>query len=160
MAKLAPLLLATALVPGPAGASDYVAIRNDVVVDRPIDRVWARVGGWCAIGEWLNAKCELVSGDGDLGSVRRLNGTTLETMVAQTAHSYAYWQTSGNMAAFAYHGSLSAEPMGTHRTRLVYTVLYDAALMPSDAVRASERARLGTRFVEPLNTMKKLAEAK
>lgn len=80
-------------------------------------------------------------------------------MVAHTAHSYAYWQTSGNMARYSYHGSLAAESVDESRTRLIYTLFYDAAQMPSDAVRASEHARLNTRFVEPLNIMKKMAEA-
>jgi hypothetical protein len=101
-----------------------------------------------------------VSGSGDIGSVRRLNGVTLETMVARTPHSYAYWQTAGNMAGYSYHGSLAAEPIDGRHTRLVYTLLYDAAQMPSDAIRVSEHARLNTRFVEPLNVMKKMAEAK
>lgn len=64
------------------------------------------------------------------------------------------------MARYSYHGSLAAEPVDARHTRLVYTLLYDPAGMPSDAVRASERARLNTRFVEPLNLMKKMAEAK
>jgi hypothetical protein len=142
-----------------APSADYVTIRNEVVVDRPVDQVWARVGGWCTIAHWLHVTCETVSGGGDVGSVRRLNGVTLETMVARTPHSYAYWQTAGNMADYSYHGSLAAEPMDPRHTRLVYTLLYDAAQMPSDAIRASERARLNTRFVEPLNVMKNMAEA-
>ena len=143
-----------------AAAPEYVTIRNEVVVDRPVEQVWARVGGWCTIAHWLNVGCEIVSGSGDVGSVRRLNGVTLETMVARTAHSYAYWQTAGTMAGYSYHGSLAAEPVDGRHTRLIYTLLYDAAQMPSDAIRASERARLSTRFVEPLNVMKKMAEAK
>lgn len=153
------MLLAAVLVPGTAQAADYVTIRNAVMVNRPVELVWARVGGWCTIAHWLKVGCELVSGSGEVGSVRRLNGVTLEAMVARTAHSYAYWQTAGNMAGFSYHGSLAAEPIDARHTRLVYTLFYDAALMPSDAVRLSERNRLGTRFVEPLNVMKQMAEA-
>lgn len=151
---------AAAFIASGASAADYVVVRNEVVVDRPVEQVWARVGGWCTIAHWLSVSCETVSGSGDVGSVRRLNGVTLETMVARTAHSYAYWQTVGNMARYGYHGSLAAEPVDIGHTRLVYTLLYDPAEMPSDAVRASERARLNTRFVEPLNVMKKMAEAK
>lgn len=154
------ILLGLAASGAAAPAPDYVTIRNEVVVDRPVDAVWARVGGWCTIAHWLNVRCEMVAGSGDVGSVRRLNGTTLETMVARTAHSYAYWQTAGNMAGYSYHGSLDAEPVDGRRTRLIYTLLYDAAQMPSDAIRSSERARLNTRFVEPLMVMKKMAEAK
>lgn len=87
---MAVLAGAAAFTASGASASDYVVIRNAVVVDRPVEQVWARVGGWCTIAHWLNVSCEAVSGSGDVGSVRRLNGVTLETMVARTAHSYAY----------------------------------------------------------------------
>ncbi|UAK24776.1 SRPBCC family protein [Sphingomonas nostoxanthinifaciens] len=160
MAKPVALLAAAtvAAVAMTACATDYVAVRNEVTVERPIDAVWARIGGWCAIADWLKLTCETVSGSGDVGSVRRLNGTTLEAMVGRTAHSYSYWQTAGNMAGFAYHGTLAAEPAGPTRTTLVYTLFYDQAAMPSDAVRASEHQRLQTRFAGALAAMKQLAE--
>lgn len=143
----------------PATAADYVMIRNDIVVAAPVDRVWARIGGYCAIAAWLKVTCEMVAGDGDVGSVRRLNGTTLEPMVARTPHSYTYWQSQGAMGAAQFHGTLLAESIDSGRTRLSYTLFYDQALLASDAVRASERHRLDTRFVAPLGEMKRIAEA-
>lgn len=161
MGRVSVLLLAamSLLIGTSAAASDYVLIRKQVTVERPADRVWQQVGGWCAIAEWLKVACDTVSGTGDLGSVRRLNGVTLETMVARTDHSYTYWQTAGTMAAYGYHGTLAASAVGPRRTMLTYTLLYDQAAMPTDAVRASERARLGTRFTGALTAMKQLAEA-
>ena len=134
-------------------------IRREVTVDRPADAVWQRVGEYCAISDWLGVTCELDSGSGDVGSVRRLNGAILEPMVARTAHSYTYWQSAGSMAVAAFHGTLAVEPDGPGRSRLSYTVFYDQAALPSDEVRESERARLDQRFVEPLMVMKRLAEA-
>lgn len=161
MAEPALLLLSAVLAgAAPSVSADFVTVRNSVVVERPIDQVWTRIGGWCAIADWLQVKCDASAGPADVGSIRTLNGVTVEVMVARTAHSYVYWQTKGNMAAYSYHGSLSAEPIGTGRTRLVYTLLYDQAGMPSGAVRASERQRLNGRFLGALETMKKLAEAK
>jgi hypothetical protein len=159
MRPLLLLLCALAAAPAAAATPDYVTIAHDVVVDRPVAKVWARIGGWCAIADWLKVTCETTSGAGEVGSVRRLNGTTLEAMVAKTATSYTYWQTAGAMGAAAFHGTLAAQPEGKGKTRLTYTVFYDAALLPSDAERAAQRKRLDTRFVEPLAEMKKLAEA-
>lgn len=153
-------ILIAAAGAGPIAAADYVTIRREVEVDRPVDRVWARIGGYCAISAWLKVTCELIAGNGDVGSVRRLNGSTIEPMVARTPHSYTYWQSEGAMGAAHFHGTLLAEPSGRGRTRLSYTLFYDQAQLPSDAVRAAERKRLDTRFVEPLNAMKRLAEAK
>ena len=124
----APILSALATVAAvPAAAADYVMIRNDIVVAAPVDRVWSRVGGYCAIAAWLKVTCEMVAGDGDVGSVRRLNGTTLEPMVARTPHSYTYWQSQGAMGAAQFHGTLLAEPIDGGRTRLSYTLRVRAA---------------------------------
>jgi hypothetical protein len=156
------LLLIGAIVAAPAAAAtpDYVTIVKQVIVERPVGAVWAKIGGYCAIADWLKVTCELASGTGDVGSVRRLNGTTLEPMIAKTATSYAYWQSVGNMTPFNYHGSLTAEPAGKARTKLIYTLFYDQSLMPSDTVRGSEHKRLEGRFGGALDEMKKLAEAK
>ena len=150
-------LAATAV---PAIASDYTVIRKEVAVDRPADAVWKRVGDFCAIGEWMQRKCAYTSGSGDVGTVRQLDGATDEPMVAKTAHSYTYGQIKGGMATFAYNGTLAVEPVDAKRSRLIYTIVYDAALMPSDEVRKAQAERIGPRFEAALQTMKKLAEAK
>ncbi|WP_293976521.1 SRPBCC family protein [Sphingomonas sp.] len=166
MRALLPIApLAIALVTGlvaasPVAAADYVTIVQTNIVDRPVDAVWAKIGGYCAIADWLKVTCELTSGTGEVGTVRRLNGTTVEPMVAKTATSYAYWQSAGTMTPYQYHGSLVAEPAGKGRTKLIYTLFYDASLMPSDAVRESEHKRLEGRFGGALAEMKRLAEAK
>ncbi len=156
------LLLLGVIAAAPAAAitPDYVTIVNDVIVDRPVAQVWARIGGYCAITEWLKVTCEMTSGKGEVGSVRTLNGVTVEPMVAKTPTSYTYWQSVGAMGAAQFHGTLMAQPEGRGRTRLSYTIFYDQALLPSDEVRASEHKRLEARFVGPLTEMKRLAETK
>ncbi|WP_419814594.1 SRPBCC family protein [Glacieibacterium sp.] len=142
-------------------AADFVAIRLSVPVARPADAVWSRVGGYCAIAEWLKVSCDYGSGTGEVGTVRRLRDRTVEeAMVAQTAHSYTYLQTVGSMVPFAYHGTLAVEPAGKGASTLHYTLFYDQGAMASDTVRASEKARMTTRFQTALETMKSLAEAK
>jgi hypothetical protein len=140
-------------------AADYVTIRKEVEVDAPADAVWARVGGYCAIADWMKTTCEYVSGAGGVGTVRRiLNGTVLEAMVAQTPRSYTYWQTQGNMAVAAYHGTLAAEPLERGRTRLIYILFYDQAAFPSDEVRKAQHERLEGRFQGFLEVMKAMTE--
>jgi hypothetical protein len=91
--------------------------------------------------------------------VRRiLNGATVEPMVAQTAHSYTYWQSVGNMAATDFHGTLAVESAGSARSVLSYTLFYDQSALPSDEVRAAQHERLNGRFQELLGVMKSLAE--
>jgi hypothetical protein len=149
-----------AAAPTSTPAPDFVTFRHEVTVERPVDEVWRKVGKYCDIAQWLKVQCELVSGSGDVGTVRRLNGATLEPMVGRTAHSYTYTQTAGVMAGLQYHGTLAAQAQGPRRTLLSYTITYDQALMPSDGVRASEHARLEQRFLGPLQVMKSMAEAR
>ena len=156
---IASTLLATGIAPVAAQTTHFVTIRNEVVVDRPVDQVWKRIGDYCAIAEWMKVSCTYLSGNGDVGTVRQLmGGSTTEPMVAKTAHSYTYWQNKGNMAIASFHGTLAAEPDGPGRSRLSYTLFYDASALPSDAVRSSEHERLNKRFAELLGVMKSLAE--
>ncbi|UAJ11758.1 SRPBCC family protein [Glacieibacterium megasporae] len=154
---IAGALLTVAAAPLPA--DDFVVIRQTLDVDRPVDVAWPRVGGYCAIADWLKVTCEYTRGSGDVGTVRRLNAAIIEVMVAQTPYSYTYLQTDGTMAATRYHGTLAAEAMGS-RTRLVYTLVYDQAALATDALRASEHARLEARFGGALAAMKSLIEAR
>jgi len=160
--RIAHSLIALALgfAASPAAASDYVVIRREILVDRPADAVWQRIGGFCAIGEWLKVKCEIIAGKGGVGTVRQLNGTTVEPMVGSTPLSYTYWQTAGGMAAFAYHGTLAVEWVASKKSRIVYTLVYDAALMSSDDVRRAQYTRISSRFQGAIETMKALAEAR
>jgi hypothetical protein len=150
----------TLMIPSVAQATDFVAIVKQVTVNRSAAEVWKRVGGYCAIAEWLQVKCELTTGSGEIGSVRTLNGTTVEMLVGKSETSYTYWQTTGNMASYSYHGTLSVESTGPSTSRLTYVLLYDQGAMASDALRASEHERLSGRFQGALDTMKKLAESR
>ena len=131
-----------------------------VNVDRTPAQVWKRVGDYCTIAEWLKVTCEYASGSGDVGTVRRINGTTLEPMVAKTAFSYTYWQAAGTMAPYSYHGTVAVEPTAAGKSKLTYTLFYDQSAMASDAMRASEHERLATRFQGALDSMKALAESR
>lgn len=141
-------------------ASDWITVKNSVEVSAPVDTVWRRIGGYCAISEWMKVSCSYISGEGELGTVRSLmNGSTDEVMVAQTRHSYTYWQNKGNMAPAMFHGTLFAVPDGVSKTTLSYTLVYDQDGLPADR-RVSEHKRLQGRFHELLGVMKTLAEAK
>jgi Polyketide cyclase / dehydrase and lipid transport len=143
-----------------AQAADWITIKNSVEVNAPVGVVWRRIGSYCAIAEWMKVSCSYTSGHGELGTVRALmNGTTTEVMVAQTRHSYTYWQNKGNMAPAMFHGTLFAEAEGRSKTVLSYTLVYDQDGLPADR-RDFEHKRLQGRFHDLLGVMKKLAEAK
>ena len=161
MPTAAKIAATVALLAGasPAAAADYVVIRKEILVARPAEAVWRRIGDFCAIGEWMQRKCDYLSGSGDVGTIRVLDGATQEPMIARTGHSYTYGQIRGGMSGFAYNGTLAVEAAGPRRSTIVYTLIYDAALMPSDEARKAQFDRIGPRFQTAIETMKRLAEA-
>jgi hypothetical protein len=156
---IASAILSQAAPAADSAAPDYVVISLQAQVNRPAEQVWKHVGDYCAISEWLKTSCQYASGTGDVGTVRVINNTTFEPMVSRTAWSYTYSQSAGTMAANSYHGTVAVEPDGQGKALIKYTLFYNQAAMPSDAVRASERARLTARFQGVLAGMKASVEA-
>lgn len=146
-----------------AFAADYSVIKLDTTVNAPIDKVWAKVGGWCAIKDWLPrlAPCAM-TGDGGVGSVRKLGpqGAVVEVMVAATKYSYTYAQPTNPGLGILYHGTLSAEPIDKGHTKLMYTVIYDQEPDGAQEAKDKDRAQRTANFTTALATMKALAEAK
>ena len=143
---------------GPLPNPTYVAIHMEVMVNKPAAEVWARVGKYCAIAEWLQAPtCTMVSGKEDeVGSVRSIGG---EVLVGRTDLSYTYGQTprAGRPYQF-YHGTLEAKPFTATTSKLIYTLMYDNSTLADDDARAKDKASRTTRFTQALNNMKILAE--
>jgi hypothetical protein len=159
-AALGAGLLAAA--PG-AHAAEYATIKLDTTVNAPIDQVWAKVGGYCAIQDWLKrlAPC-VMTGDGGLGSIRKLGaqGNITEVMVAQTKYSYTYAQPTNPGLGILYHGTLSAEPIDKGHTKLMYSLIYDQEPDGTEEAKDKDRAGRTTNFTAALASMKALAEGK
>jgi len=158
---LALMLVATA----PARAQDphviasptYTSILLEIDVNRPAAEVWARVGKYCDIGEWLQIACTLTSGrDGEVGAVRSVAN---EVLVGRTELSYTYTQTPREGRPYdLYHGTLEARPVTATTSKLVYTLVYDNSMMADDAARQADRERRTATFTRALQNMKTLAE--
>ena len=115
---------------------------ESIVVDAPVDRVWARVGGFCDITEWMNSPewedCKYLQGDGGPGTVRSIVN---EVFVGQTQYSYTYAQPPRKDTPYKLaHGTLAAEPLTPATTRLTYTMLRDDSILPDDAARKRDEA--------------------
>jgi hypothetical protein len=155
-AAIAGLLL---WAPAQAATPEWSTILLEKIVNRTPDQVWAKVGGYCSIQQWLKLdSCVVTSGNGvSVGTNRRLNGKTDEMIVAQTPYSYTYAQPT---SPIFYHGTLSVEPMdrGAH-AKIVYTLFYDAGPLTTPQARDADRAARSKRFGEALDTMKQMAEA-
>jgi hypothetical protein len=141
----------------------YAVIPMEITVNKPAKEVWARVGKFCDIGEWLQiaAGCTITSGkDGEVGAVRTVGG---EVLVAKTDLSYAYTQTVAGAARQGrpynlYHGNLEVKPLTATTSKIVYTLMYDNSMLPDDAARKADLDRRRTTFMGAMNNMKILAE--
>ena len=148
-------------------APNYVTIPMEITVNKPAAEVWARVGKYCDIGEWLlrnPAGCTLRSGTGEIGTHRSVGE---EVMVGKTPLSYTYSQTVNFQARGAganrpynhYHGHLEVRPINATSSKLVYVLVYDNSMVPGDAAaKQAEMDRRRTTFEGALANMKILAE--
>jgi len=156
LAALPALLTTAAAVAQP----EYVTIEMEIDVAKPANEVWASVGGYCDIAEWLNLDCELTSGDGDMGTVRSLvGGRVIEILVAQTELSYGYTQPAVEGSFYnLYHGFLEARPVSANSSKLLYTLMLDVSNMADQAAKDEDVARRRGMFENALSTMKGIAE--
>ena len=144
-----------------AAEPEYTTIKMEIDVARPAKDVWAKVGGYCDIAEWLKVECVITSGDGGMGTVRVLaGGRVTEILVAQTDLSYGYTQPVREGQFYnLYHGFMEAKPVTEQTSKLIYTLVYDISDKPDQAAKDADVARRRTMFEGALKNMKELAEA-
>ena len=136
----------------------YVSLYLEVTVNRPAADVWQRFGGYCAVAEWMKTPCTITSGkDGELGAVRTLGGG--EVLVGKTPTSYTYTQPVKDAQPYnLYPGTFEARPVTTATSKLIYAFVYDNSMLPDDAAREADNARLTATFTERLQKMKQYLE--
>lgn len=151
---------AFAVMPLVAAEPEYATIRMEVDVARPAQLVWAKVGKYCDIREWLNVDCKITSGDGGIGTVRVLaGGRVTEILVAQTELSYGYTQPVKEGQFYnLYHGFMEARPVTANSSKIIYTLVYDVSDKADKAAKDADIAGRRTRFEAALASMKKIAE--
>jgi hypothetical protein len=135
----------------------YIAIPMELAVNKPAAEVWARVGKFCDIGEWLQVPCTITSGkDGEFGAVRSIGR---EILVGKTELSYTYTQPVLEGRPYnLYHGTLEVRPVTATTSKLVYTLVLDNSGVGDDAAKERDRAQRVTTFTRALANMKILAE--
>ena len=161
------LSTALALVAFAAGAPalaapEYVTIEMEIDIGKPAAEVWAKVGGYCAIAEWLNVDCSITSGSGDVGTVRVLAGRRVtEILVGKTDLSYGYTQPAREGQFYnLYHGFMEAKPVTATTSKMLYTLVYDISDKADQAAKDADVQRRRTMFEGALKNMKALAEGK
>ena len=160
--KTPSLLLAALLAPACvlAAEPDYATIHMEIDIAKPADQVWAKVGKYCDISEWLSVDCKITSGDGGVGTVRVLAGGRVnEILVAKTDLSYGYTQPVREGQFYnLYHGFMEAVPVTKTTSKIVYTLMLDVSDKADKAAKEADLAQRRTRFEAALQKMKQIAE--
>jgi hypothetical protein len=143
-----------------AAEPEYVSIEMEIDINKPAAEVWAKVGDYCDIAEWLNFDCTITSGDGGMGTVRSLaGGRILEILVAQTELSYGYTQPVVEGQFYnLYHGFMEARPVTATTSKMLYTLVYDVSNLADQAAKDADMARRRGAFENALQNMKNIAE--
>jgi hypothetical protein len=157
---LVAVVLGAFAVAASAASPDYRTIKMEIDIAKPASEVWAKVGHYCDISQWLNVECKIVSGDGGIGTVRSLmGGRVVEILVGQTDLSYGYTQPVKEGAFYnLYHGFMEAKPVSKTSSKLVYTLVYDVSDKADEAARQADLTQRRGLFETALKKMKQLAE--
>ena len=156
--SLAATTVALSLAGAASAATDFVTIPLETTVNAPADVAWKKIAGYCDIGAWLKTTCTIASGtDNQVGAVRVIAGRVTELMVAKTAWSYTYSQPK---SPIDYHGTLEIRPIDKKTSKLMYTLVYDAAALPDPSKKDTDVANRTKQFTGILATIKGVAEAK
>ncbi len=150
----------------PAGtwpAPQYVSIPMEITVNKPAAEVWSKVGGYCDISKWIspqgNIPCEITSGNGEVGTVRKIAGRIIEVMTAKTEFGYGYTQPALEGKWYnLYHGFVEVKPVDAKSSKILYTLMLDQADKADQAAKDADVAQRKRQFEGALANMKKLAE--
>lgn len=142
-----------------AAEAEYFRLELNISVERSAEETWSKIGGFCDIADWLGVSCEVTEGDGGIGTVRVLNGSIIEPMVAQTELSYGYTQPAVPGEFYnLYHGFMEARPVTDSSCQILYTVLWDVSGSSEEEAQA-EIDRRRRVFGDALEKMKAIAES-
>jgi hypothetical protein len=152
--KLRPPITTPLLNPN----SLYASLPMSIVVDAPVQKVWARVGKYCDIGEWGFRSCDLISGkEREIGAVRTIGHSVI---VGQTRYSYTCTQPLRATGLYPmYHGTLEARRSDRYALPST-TPWYGIAPCSQTMLRGRSRWKLfGRYFVPATGAMKMLRYA-
>jgi hypothetical protein len=165
-ASLAGAASAQTPAAAPAGtwpAPQYVSIPMEITVNKPAGEVWAKVGGYCDISKWIspagNVPCEITSGKGEVGTVRKIANRIIEVMTAKTEFGYGYTQPAVEGKWYnLYHGFVEVKPVNATSSKILYTLMVDQADKADQAAKDTDVSNRKKQFEGALANMKKLAE--
>lgn len=171
-ARVAGALAGGAMALAAAGAAqadvtygDTIAIHESIEIVGSPQAIWAEYGGYCDLTKWIPVvlTCEYTEGNGELGSVRKLQlggdlGEVVEIMSVKGPTLYTYEMTEGFLTDARYRSTVWATPGPTADTAVVHwraTIL--ASAYPEDGGVGISQALEGV-YADSLANLKSLVE--
>lgn len=106
-----------------------VDVKEEVSINAPVDAVWAKIGGWCAIKDWHPAviECEEIT-EGDV-TRRKLTldggGTIMERLTGTADNSYSYVIEESPLPVANYAATIKVEADGDN-SKVTWSSTFDA----------------------------------
>jgi hypothetical protein len=121
------------------GAAGAVEVKRKIEINGEIKKVWAEIGGWCAIGSWhpAIAKCE----ESEEGGKKKRTLTTKdggvikETMTKSTDTSYSYQIDESPLPVEKYTATFAVTPDSDDKeeVNIAWSAKFDAKGKDADA---------------------------
>lgn len=155
---MAAAMLAAGTAMAQAQPADWFTMKLTADIAKPAPVAWKLVGGedWCSVALYLDVKCHIDKGKGEVGSLRTINGSILEIAVARTPLSFTYAQPE---AKNFYHGTMAVEPIDATHSRLVYTLIWNQTAVGDAKAQAEARDSRKVRFQAAVDKMAAHANA-
>ena len=159
--SLPVIALASLISNNSMAQTEYVTVDLEIDINKSAEQVWAKVGEFCDIADWMGLPCELTSGTGEIGSVRSLlNGRITEVLVGKTELSYGYTMPSVEGQFYnLYHGFMEAKPVTANTSKMLYTLVWDVSNHADQAAKNADIEERTTTFSNALQSIKEFAEA-
>lgn len=155
------MALAALIASNSLAQTEYVTVDLEIDINKSAEEVWAKVGAFCDISDWMGLPCELTSGSGEIGSVRSLlNGRITEVLIGKTELSYGYTMPAVDGQFYnLYHGFMEAKPVTASTSKMLYTLVWDVSNHPDQAAKNADIEGRTATFSGALQSIKEYAEA-
>jgi hypothetical protein len=140
------------------GAASGAEVKRSVELEAEKAKVWAKIGGWCAIADWhpAIAKCEEKT---EGGKTRRVlttkdGGVIHETRLTATETGYSYQIDESPLPVANYSANFAVVPDADDEDEI--NVVWSAKFDPKGATEAEAKAVIDGIFKAGLDEFKKM----
>ena len=107
-----------------------LSAKTETILQAPLNKVWDKIGGWCAIKDWHPAvkACQETRKDNQLRRTLTLEGggEIVERLTGEDERSYSYIIETSPLPVKNYKATLSVSAQGNKQTKVKWSSTFDA----------------------------------